>query len=88
MQTKIIIFGYVQGVFFRHSIKKEAERLGLVGWARNNDDGSVEAVAEGPKDKLEEFVAWCKKGPPVAKVGKVEIEWGEGSGEFSRFEII
>ena len=75
-RADIKIFGQVQGVFFRHSAKREAERLGLTGWVRNNDDGSVEIRAEGPRDKLEEFIVWCKKGPPAAKVERVEIEWG------------
>lgn len=88
MQVRIAIFGQVQGVFFRHSAKREAERLGLVGWVRNADDGSVEALAQGPKDKLEEFVAWCKKGPPAAKVEKVEVEWGEASNQFDNFNIV
>lgn len=89
MTTKadIKVYGQVQGVFFRHSAKRIAERLGLVGWVRNADDGSVEVLAQGPKDKLEEFVAWCKKGPPAAKVEKVEIEWGEETRKFSKFEI-
>ena len=88
MQIDIKVYGQVQGVFFRHSAKREAERLGLVGWVKNADDGSVEAVAEGSKEKLEEFAAWCKKGPSSSRVEKIEVEWGEDSGQFDNFNII
>ncbi|MBI2327581.1 acylphosphatase [Candidatus Curtissbacteria bacterium] len=88
VQVKVRIYGSVQGVFFRHSARKEAERLGLTGWVRNSDDGSVEAIAEGSKDKLEEFVAWCKKGPTAAEVEKVQVEWNEADENLERFEIV
>lgn len=88
VQVKVRIYGQVQGVFFRHSAKREAERLGLVGWVKNNDDGSVEVLAQGPKDKLEEFVAWCKKGPPSASVEDVEVSWSRETDAFGSFEII
>ena len=87
-RAQVLVSGEVQGVFFRHSTKREAERLSLVGWVRNNDDGSVEALAQGPKNKLEEFVAWCKKGPPAAEIERVEVVWGSGSGHFDNFNII
>ena len=58
MQAHIRIYGQVQGVFFRSYAKEVADRLGLVGWVKNNPDGSVETVAEGSKEKLEEFVKW------------------------------
>ena len=88
MQIRLRILGQVQGVFFRHSTKREAERLSLVGWVRNNDDGSVEALAQGPKNKLEEFVAWCKKGPPFAKVENVEVDWQSSEESFDAFDIL
>lgn len=79
------IYGQVQGVFFRASTEAEARRLGLTGWVRNRPDGSVEALAEGPKAKLEELAAWCRHGPPRAQVDRVEVEWSAASGEFSGF---
>jgi acylphosphatase len=79
------IHGQVQGVFFRASTEAEARRLGLTGWVRNRPDGSVEVIAEGPKAKLEDLVAWCRRGPPRAQVDRVEVEWGEAAGEFSGF---
>jgi len=60
----------------------------LVGWVKNTPDGKVEIVAEGDKEKLEELIAWCKKGPLFAKVENVEVEWQESTGEFSSFEIL
>lgn len=71
------ISGRVQGVFFRAHTREEAARLGLKGWVRNTEDGGVETLAEGPREKLEAFVAWCHKGPPSAMVSKVEFSWEE-----------
>ena len=84
---KINVSGQVQGVFFRRSTKLEAEKLGIVGWARNLDGGSVEVMAEGDREKVDEFVKWCKKGPPFAKVEKVEVEEQKGLEGFSDFSI-
>lgn len=70
------IHGRVQGVFFRAGTQKEAARLGLKGWVRNASDGSVEAVAEGERETLEKFIAWCHRGPPAAVVKKVDVTWG------------
>lgn len=88
MQVHIVVYGQVQGVFFRHSARIEAQKLGLVGWVKNNPDGSVEALAEGPKEKLEEFIKWCQKGPTPAYVERVEIKWQKDSENFKSFEIV
>jgi len=88
MRVHIFVSGRVQGVFFRSRTQEEAEKLGLVGWVKNTPDGKVEIVAEGDKEKLEELIAWCKKGPLFAKVENVEVEWQESTGEFSSFEIL
>lgn len=90
METRrvhLIIHGIVQGVFFRYETETQARKLGLTGWVRNRRDGSVEVVAEGPKDKLEKLVQWCHKGPPRARVDRVEISYEEPTGEFSGFTI-
>ncbi|MBI3282545.1 acylphosphatase [Candidatus Curtissbacteria bacterium] len=87
MTVIIKIYGSVQGVFFRRSAKEEADKLGLVGWVRNRDDGSVEVLAVGPQQKLNEFVVWCKKGPPFAKVENVEVDRQEAQ-EFDAFDIL
>ncbi|HAZ28966.1 MAG TPA: acylphosphatase [Candidatus Magasanikbacteria bacterium] len=69
------IHGIVQGVFFRDSTRDYARGLGLVGFVKNCSDGTVEAVAEGPKDALENLRDWCKKGPELAAVVRVEEQW-------------
>lgn len=72
----IKIYGRVQGVFFRISAKEKAESLGIVGFARNEPDGSVYIETEGQEDDLEEFIKWCQKGPEAAHVEKVETYKG------------
>ena len=89
MQTvNIRVSGLVQGVFFRKSTKTEAEKLGLAGWVRNESDGSVEIMAAGDKAKLEELISWCKKGPPLAKVENVELDWLKEVEDFEEFSVI
>jgi acylphosphatase len=77
----------VQGVWFRASTRDEADRLGVSGWVSNLPDGSVEAVFEGDKKKVEEIVGWCHRGPSGAKVSKVEIVWEPYRKEFDHFDI-
>lgn len=77
MQSKIVcrhfrVFGRVQGVWYRGSARDQALKLGLSGWVRNCDDGSVEAVACGVPEALDEFRGWLKQGPPAARVDRVE----------------
>jgi acylphosphatase len=81
------IIGRVQGVYYRASTVQQAANLGLAGWVRNCDDGSVEAVAEGPRAKLEEFIAWCRAGPPGARVSHVEVRWQTAENSFRAFTI-
>lgn len=85
--VKLVIHGLVQGVFFRDNTRKEALNLGLNGYSKNLSDGTVEIVAEGPKDKLEELIEFCKKGPEAAEVSKVDVKFEEAKGEFDGFEI-
>ncbi len=67
----LVVSGRVQGVFYRASLRTEADRLGVTGWVRNEDDGTVHAHLEGPSAVLEEMVAWCRTGPPRAQVEDV-----------------
>ena len=69
--------GRVQGVFFRDSTHREAERLGVTGWVRNRDDGTVEAHLEGEGEAVDALVAWCAAGPPQAQVERVEDDDAE-----------
>ena len=81
------IVGVVQGVWYRASTRDQANRLGLTGWVRNLPDGSVELMAEGPEETLQRLLAWCKKGPPGARVDGIRSTWHEPQGEFSRFKV-
>ncbi len=89
MQTAVhlIVRGRVQGVYYRAGTEKSAQGLGLTGWVRNCSDGSVEIHAEGTKEKIEKFIEWCRKGPVLASVKEVDIEWITPQG-LSSFEII
>ncbi len=86
-RVSLRIRGKVQGVFFRESTRIEASRLGITGWVRNRDDGSVEAVAEGEPAALEEFIRWCHRGPQAARVTDVERAESEPTGEFRAFTV-
>jgi len=76
----------VQGVFFRDSMRREAQNLAVAGWVRNRSDGSVEAVVQGEPADVDAIVCWARRGPERAQVERVEIEPHEGS--FSNFEAI
>lgn len=70
---EVVVHGHVQGVFFRDSCRREAEREGVAGWVRNQPDGSVAARFEGAGGAVERLVAWCRQGPPRARVDRVEV---------------
>lgn len=74
LRIHVYISGQVQGVFFRSSCKELADQLDLKGWVRNLPDGRVEAVFSGDNDKIEQMLAWFKKGPPGARVDDVQIK--------------
>ena len=75
------IRGRVQGVGFRYSAAERARSRGLAGWIRNNADGTVEAVFEGPPDAVEALLAWCRRGPGGARVDDLRVEMEAPSGE-------
>ena len=83
---KIRISGKVQGVWYRASARNKARELGLTGFVRNEPDGSVYAEAEGPRELLNQFLAWCRVGPSGAAVSRVDVEEGELRG-FGEFEV-
>ena len=85
---RAVVYGLVQGVNYRYYVQRHAEAIGLTGYARNLDDGSVEVFAEGEKDKLAQLIAKLKVGPRVARVERVEVEWGEYSGKYRGFDIM
>ena len=83
----IIVKGRVQGVFFRVSTQREASRLGLTGFVRNESDGNVYLEVEGEQAEIDKLIAWIRKGgPPRGWVNDVDIETGELE-SFNRFEI-
>ena len=65
----------MQGVFFRVETERRARSLGLAGWVRNNRDGTVEAVFEGDRERVESMVDWCGRGPALAEVDTVDVDW-------------
>jgi acylphosphatase len=75
------IKGHVQGVLYRRHAERKALSLGLVGFVRNLPDGSVECVIEGEREALEKFLAWARKGPPMARVDQVVVTEQEARGE-------
>ena len=81
---RLVIRGRVQGVWFRESMRIQAERLGLAGWVRNRMDGSVEAVIQGSAEALDAMTRWAHRGPEAAHVTSVEVS--EASGDYARFE--
>jgi acylphosphatase len=76
-RARVVIRGRVQGVFFRVETRERARSLGLAGWVRNNPDGTVEAVFQGERDRVDSMLAWCRRGPAAAHVEDVEVEWAE-----------
>ncbi len=86
-RAHVIVSGRVQGVFYRSSTRDQARYLGLTGWVKNLPDGKVEAVFEGPKDKLGEMLVWCTRGPPGAEVIDMDTKWGDYTSEFRSFEM-
>ena len=87
MRAEVRFTGRVQGVFFRDFTQRSAWALGVTGWVMNMPDGSVKAVFEGKKERIEELVHRLRTQHPSARVDKVEINWADGSNEFEEFEI-
>ena len=86
--VQAIVYGYVQGVFFRAFVSRRAAELGLTGYVRNLPGGeAVEVNAEGERKKLEELIGFLEVGPPAAKVEKVVTKWLEYTGKYPDFGI-
>lgn len=86
-RVHVWVAGRVQGVYFRGSAREQAAGLGLVGWARNLPDGRVEILAEGEAGRIAEFLAWCRSGPPMARVDECRIVEEAPLGDLSNFEV-
>ncbi|MFH1832935.1 MAG: acylphosphatase [Candidatus Levyibacteriota bacterium] len=94
-RARILISGFVQGVGYRHFVRKNALELGLTGWIRNLPGTGVEAVFESlassdqvAKEKIEDMISLCRKGPFMSEVKNMEVKWEEGTDEFNDFEIV
>lgn len=83
---KVVAYGHVQGVFFRDSCRREAERVGVTGWVSNEPDGSVAAVFEGVADAVDAMIDWMRIGPPRADVERIEVGETSPSG-LLRFHV-
>ncbi|MBN1321208.1 MAG: acylphosphatase [Thermoleophilia bacterium] len=81
VRVRVFVEGWVQGVSFRYASCLEAARLGITGWVRNLPDGRVEAVYEGPRDAVEEMLAWTRRGPQWAHVRGLSIHDEDPQGE-------
>ena len=73
VRRRVVVTGYVQGVFFRETTRRRALAAGVSGWVRNRPDGSVEAVFEGEREDVERLVAFCEEGPRGARVDRVDV---------------
>lgn len=81
---RLQILGRVQGVWFRESMRREAERLNVAGWGRNRPDGSVEAVIQGSAEAVAALIDWARRGPPQARVENIILT--DAHGHYSAFE--
>jgi acylphosphatase len=87
VRVHVQISGRVQGVCYRWFTRDAADEIGVTGWVRNLPDGAVELVAEGSRDRIELLLDYCRRGPDLARVDDLEIEWEEPTGEFGGFSI-
>lgn len=85
--VQAIVYGYVQGVFFRAFVSERATQLGITGYVRNLPGGMVEVNAEGERKHLDQLISSLKVGPPSAEVERLVTNWSEYSGNYSGFRI-
>jgi acylphosphatase len=86
-RVRLRITGKVQGVWYRGSMREEALRLGVRGWARNLPDGSVEALVEGDPAAVRQLIAWCHRGPSGARVADIRETPEPPVGDLAQFAI-
>jgi len=87
VRAHIFVSGRVQGVFFRVETRYEAMKRNVAGWVGNTSGGRVEAIFEGEREDVEKLIEFCRKGPPGARVTKIDVQWEEYSREFKDFKI-
>jgi len=86
-QVSCTVSGLVQGVGFRWFVQREAVRLGLTGWVRNNADGSVSLLAQGEREVVEQFLTAVRRGPRSAMVQDLRLEWTTAETPLPGFDI-
>lgn len=84
-RVNVRVKGHVQGVSFRQFVVERAHRLGVLGWVRNNYDGTLWMVAEGEESAIDELIDAMRTGPPEARVDAVEVDQCAATGEFEQF---
>lgn len=87
LQYHIVVEGRVQGVGFRYFVQSEAEKYKLTGWVKNRLDGSVEILAEGPEERLADFVEAIHKGNRFSRVTNVTVEESKATESYKNFAI-
>lgn len=85
LRLRLRITGRVQGVWYRGATEREATRLGVHGWVRNRPDGSVEALVEGAPAAVRALIAWCRTGPPGARVAEIAETSEPANGDLQGF---
>lgn len=85
--VQAIVYGFVQGVFFRAFVIRRAKELGLTGYVRNLPQGTVEVVAEGERGQLEKLIGYLEVGPPGARVKRVVTNWSGYTGSYANFNV-
>ena len=88
LTVNMVIIGKVQGVGFRYFVLRQAQELGIRGWVNNKPNGDVEALAQGEKADLEQFIAKVKEGPSFSRVEDVSLNWVKEAEQYFGFEII
>jgi acylphosphatase len=83
---RLVISGRVQGVGFREATVDAARAAGVAGWVRNRADGTVEVLVQGSPDAVDRLVAWCRRGPPLARVAGVDVATAAADASLERFE--
>jgi acylphosphatase len=87
-QAHVVARGRVQGVYYRGSLKQQADAHGVSGWVRNRPDGAVEALLQGPHGAVVTVADWMRGGPPRARVESVDIEWTDVRDPMQGFEVV
>ena len=87
LTMNMVITGKVQGVGFRYFVLRQAQELGIYGWVSNKSNGDVEALAQGDKEDLDQFIAKVKQGSAFSRVDDVILNWDDGQENYTSFEI-